>query len=54
MRSWTSPRNRWEGRLEVDAPSIPLAEMLGEDADRAINEGRIDTMMLMLSIHWGT
>ena len=41
---------RWEGRLEVDAPSIPLAEMLLEKMQIVqINEKDvIDTMMLML------
>ena len=41
---------RWEGRLEVDAPSIPLAEMLLEKMQIVqINEKDvIDTIMLML------
>lgn len=41
---------RWEGRLEVDHPSIPLAEMLLEKMQIVqINEKDIiDTIMLML------
>jgi len=41
---------RWEGRLEVDAPSIPLAEMLLEKMQIVqINEKDvIDTIMLLL------
>jgi hypothetical protein len=41
---------RWEGRLEVDAPTIPLAEMLLEKMQIVqINEKDIiDTIMLML------
>jgi hypothetical protein len=41
---------RWEGRLEVDAPTIPLAEMVLEKMQIVqINEKDIiDTIMLML------
>ena len=41
---------RWDGRLEVDAPSIPLAEMLLEKMQIVqINEKDIiDTIMLLL------
>ncbi len=41
---------RWDGRLEVDAPSIPLAEMLLEKMQIVeINEKDvIDTLMLLL------
>ena len=41
---------RWDGRLEVDAPTIPLAEMLLEKMQIVqINEKDvIDTIMLML------
>ena len=41
---------RWEGRLEVDAPTIPLAEMLLEKMQIVkINEKDvIDTIMLLL------
>ncbi len=41
---------RWEGRLEVDAPSIPLAEMLLEKMQIVqINEKDIiDTIMLLM------
>jgi hypothetical protein len=41
---------RWEGRLEVDSPSIPLAEMLLEKMQIVqINEKDIiDTIMLLL------
>jgi len=41
---------RWEGRLEVDAPSIPLAELLLEKMQIVqINEKDvIDTIMLLL------
>jgi hypothetical protein len=41
---------RWEGRLEVDAPSIPLAEMLLEKMQivRINEKDIIDTIMLLL------
>jgi hypothetical protein len=46
---------RWEGRLEVDAPSIPLAEMLLEKMQIVqINEKDIiDTIMLLLEHQLG-
>lgn len=45
----------WEGRLEVDAPTIPLAEMLLEKMQIVqINEKDIiDTMMLLLEHELG-
>jgi len=46
---------RWEDRLEVDSPTIPLAEMLLEKMQIVeINEKDIiDTIMLLLEHPWG-